>query len=185
MILSSANLSPVPPEFASIQCDGLHAGYLDSTFSLWDDSVHPCECAQSGFCCPGLLHASVVVLFEPQVGVHPDSWSLRRPFIESDETVSYLDFGSEFRPEMLLVAFPACEKCFLHLCSVELEILSAGPLDAHCCAGFKFLGHLVHVLPGCHPSEVNYVAEGFGFDYLFPPLDKSSNVYRKENRGYW
>ena len=78
---------------------------------LWDDSVHLRGCAHSGFCCPGLLHASVVMLFERQVGVHPDSKLSRCLFSELDNTVSYLYFCCEFRPEVLLVAFPAFEKC--------------------------------------------------------------------------
>jgi len=181
-ILTSADRWWVPPEFTSLQRDGLNAGYLDSSHSLWEDSVHLRECAQSGFCCPGLLHASIVMLFERQVGIHPDSQPSCRLFIESDETISYLDLGCEFSLEVLLVAFAACEKCCLRLCGIELEISSAGPLDALCCAGFKSFDHLVHVLPGCHPSKVVYQGEAFGLDSLFHPLHQSSGVYRKENR---
>jgi hypothetical protein len=183
-ILLSADLWRVPPKFASTQRNDLNAGFLDISHSLWDDSEHPRECAQSAFCCPGHLHASVVMLFECQVGTHPDSQPSCRLFVESDETVSYLDFGREFWLEVLLMAFPACEKCSLHLCGVELEISSAGPLDALHCAGFKLFDHLVHVLPGCHGSEVVYEGEAFGLYSLFHPLFQSSGAYCKENQRY-
>jgi len=127
------------------------------------------ESAQSGFYCPGLLYGLVVMIFERQVGVHPDSPASSRLCIESDETVPYLNCVYEFRPEVLLVAFPACEQCGLRLCGVKLEISSAGLLNVLGCAGLKLFDHLVHILPSCHPSEVVYEGEAFGLDSLVPP----------------
>jgi len=49
------------------------------------------------------------MLFEHQVGVHPDCQQLCRLFVKSDEAVSYLDFGGDFGLEVLLVASPACQ----------------------------------------------------------------------------
>jgi len=143
--------------------------------------VHLREYTQLGFCCSGLRHASVEVLFEGQVGVPPDSQPWGRLFLELDEAVSYLYIGCEFGPQVLLVASPECEMCCLHHCSDKLDISSAGPLDGLCCAALMFFDHLVQVVPGCHPSKVVYKAEAFGLDSLFHPLYQSSSVYHKEN----
>jgi len=124
------------------------------------------------------------MLVEHQVGVQPDFHPSSHLYVESDEAVSYLDFGCEFPPEVILVASPACEECCLCLCSVELEISSAGPLDALCCAGFMFFDHRVQVLPGSHPSEIVYEGMAFGLPSLFRPLYQSSGVYQQEYRQY-
>jgi hypothetical protein len=40
------------------------------------------------------------MLFELQVGVHPDSQPLCRLFVELEEAVSYLGFSCKSRPEV-------------------------------------------------------------------------------------
>ena len=102
--------------------------------------------------------------------------------VKSDEAVSYLDFGGEFWPEVLLVASPGYEECCFRLRSVKLEVSPAGPFDALCSAGIKFLDHLVHVLPSWHPSEVVYEGEALGLDSLFHPIHTPSGVYRERNQ---
>ena len=87
----------------------MNAGYPDGFYLLWDDSVHLREYMARGCCCRRLFHGSVAMLFEHQVGVHPDCQQLCRLFVKSDEAVSYLDFGGDFGLEVLLVASPACQ----------------------------------------------------------------------------
>jgi len=114
------------------------------------------EYAQPGFHFAGLLHASAVTHIEHQVGVHPESQLSCRLFVESYKAVSYLDFGCEVWPEVLLVPSPACEKYCLRLCRVKMEVSSVGPLNTLCGTGFEFFDHLIHVLPrGTHlmPSQ--------------------------------
>jgi hypothetical protein len=147
--------------------------------------MHPCKYALSGFCCFGCLHTTVVKLFECSMDVHPDTQPPCCFFVELDKTVSHFDFGCEFRPGVLLVASAVREECCFCLHSVELEISPGGQFDVLSSAGFKFLNHLVHFLPGYNLSKVIHKAEAFDcFDSLFHPLHQPSSVCCEDNRRY-
>jgi hypothetical protein len=94
-ILSSTALWLVPPDNAPIQRHGFNASYLDTTYSLYDNSGHPRQCAQSGFYCRGHLYALVVMLFERHVVIHPDSQPSLRLVVESDNTIFYIDSSAK------------------------------------------------------------------------------------------
>lgn len=130
-----------------VKRDGLEDGYLAVPFVLWEYSLHPHEYAQLGFSCAGLLHASVAMLFEYQVGVHPDYQPPCRFFVESNDNVSHFNCGIEFFPELHLVESCVCEESCIHLCCVKLEILPTCPVDALGCTGFEFHDHPHHILP--------------------------------------
>jgi len=176
-IFSSAGYFRVPPELACIICEDLDAGFLNSCYPLWDDAVHLRECAQSGFCGPSILHEQVVMLFERELGSHPDSQPPCRFLDESDETVSYIDIVIEIWPVVLLVASHGCEEWCFCLRSVKLEISPACPFDALRCAGFNFPDNLVHVLAGCHPAEVVYKGEAVGLESLLNSILEPSGVF--------
>ena len=72
-VVSPAYFLGITPELTRVQCDRLDAGYQDGPYTLWYYPVRLCEGSKSSFCCPGFLHASVVVLLERQVRVHPDA----------------------------------------------------------------------------------------------------------------
>jgi len=122
------------------------------------------------------------MLWEHQVGVHADSTPSCHHFVEQDEAFSYFHFYCEFRPEVLPVASAACEKCCFRLCTVEMDILSTGPLDTLCCVGLMFFDHLVHILCSCHPSEVVYEGEANGLHSIFDALYQSDGVDCEHNR---
>ena len=144
--------------------------------------MHPCERAESRFCSPGLLFESVVMLFECQVRIHPDSQPQRLFLVKPNDAVFNLDFGCQFRPEVLPMASPPCEECTLRLGSIELEISSPGPFDALHCAGFELLNQLVHVSSGCHGPEVIHEGEAFDpLDFLFHLFYQPGGVHCAEN----
>jgi len=69
-------LFEIPPQLAPVQCDSLDACHLDGPYALWYYPISLCEGSETSFCCPGLLDASVMVLLERQLGVHPDADSV-------------------------------------------------------------------------------------------------------------
>jgi hypothetical protein len=96
-IVSSVNHFQGTPELVSIYHDGLKTGFLESYYSFWDHSVHLHVYVQPGVCYPGLLHPSVVMLIQHPVGIHAHCQPLCRFIVESDQAVSHVDFGWEFR----------------------------------------------------------------------------------------
>jgi hypothetical protein len=108
-ILPFANISRVPPEITSIQRDGVNTGIVEISYPLWEHFMHLCQYAQSGFCFPGLLQVSVMMLFECQVGVHSDCQPLYSLFVETDKAIFNHAFGCVFWLEVVLVASPVCE----------------------------------------------------------------------------
>jgi len=71
-VVLPAYLFGIQPELQPIPCDCLDSGYLDSRYALWYNPECLCEASESCLCCPGVLHASVVMLLDHQVNVHPD-----------------------------------------------------------------------------------------------------------------
>jgi len=74
--------------------------------------------SESSFCCPGILHASVVLLLEHSMCVHPDHQPACRMCVESYEPVS--DCCYQIWPEVFPVAPSVRESCRLRHCNVEL-----------------------------------------------------------------
>ena len=61
-VVSHSHLSGVPPKLAPIEWDRLNARHLDGAYTLRNTAVCLGKGAEFSFCCPGLLHASVVLL---------------------------------------------------------------------------------------------------------------------------
>lgn len=143
------------------------------------------EYVQLGFSLSGFLQAVVMMHFEHQVSNNSDPQPPYCFVAELDETVSPVEFGSQFQQDVLLVPYPGYDDCCLCLRSVELEILTAGPVIALCCAGFESLDHLVHIIPGSYPSKAIFDELAFSsLHSIVHPCFEPSGVWCEENRRY-
>ena len=77
----------IPPEYASIQRDVLDAGYLYLSYTCWYDSISSSERPPSCCCGPSSLHASIVMLLESQMAVHPHTKPSSRFLVKYDKGV--------------------------------------------------------------------------------------------------
>jgi len=98
----------------------MDAAYLYGSDAVWDDLIYLSNGSESCLSCPGFPHASVVVLFERKVRIHPDAYTACCFFVESYKAFSNIDLLSQIWPEVFVVASFKCEQCRLHFCCVKL-----------------------------------------------------------------
>jgi len=63
-VVSPAYFFGMPAKLTPILCDYLDSHHLDGPYTLRNIAVCHCKVSQARFCCPGFLHASVVLLLE-------------------------------------------------------------------------------------------------------------------------
>ena len=87
----------------------MDACHLDGPYALRNNAVCLGKGVEHGLCCPGFIHASVVVLLQHQMCVHPHAQQARRLCIEQYGLVSDSYLCCQFWPEVFPVASSARE----------------------------------------------------------------------------
>jgi len=100
-------------ELAPIYCDRLNASCVDSYHDLWHDPMRNSKGWKSSFCCPGILHALLVMLLECQVSINTDTQPVCCFCVASYSTLSDFELWWQLQPEDIVVGLPACEQCRL------------------------------------------------------------------------
>jgi len=151
----------------------------------WDNTKGLGEGPEWGFGCPGLHHASIVVLLHVQVPVHPENHPGCCFCVELYNAVTDTYHCSQLWLEVHLVAMSVCEQCRLHSCSIKLQPAWTHPLNDIGRAFVKLCDDRIDVGCNCHQAKVIHKRESFGPDILLNSLNLSWGVDCAEHQQHW